>query len=94
MDETIEMLSEPTAPTAGQKSSISPEWQVKNLRRGELIDRKCHGSGLTKEEETELADLQTGFSAYLRTLYPRPKLDWETLERLEARLRASESHQS
>jgi hypothetical protein len=83
-----------TAPTraavVSEEVTLSPEWQQKNLRRVELA-RKKNREGLDAQEAAEFEVLQTTFFAHLATKFPRPPVDSDRLDKLEARLQ-SDSH--
>jgi hypothetical protein len=67
---------------------VTGEWDKKNRRRIELAKKKNRG-GLTAEEMAEFEVLQKGFFDHLEANYPRPTLDPDRLEQIEARLRST-----
>jgi hypothetical protein len=70
-------------------AGVSEEWDRKNSRRIQLINKK-YRDGLTPEERAELETLQRTFSEYLATVLPQPSLDAKRLDEIEARLRAAD----
>lgn len=62
------------------------DWDQKNARRLELIDKK-HRQGLDPAEQAEFQHLQEECFAELEARSPRPALE-PVLDRLEARLNA------
>jgi len=64
-------------------------WQEKNARRIELAEKK-NRDGLKGAELAEFDRLQTEYFDYLDAKYPRTPVDLDRLDRLEARLKASE----
>ena len=68
--------------------AVSEEWDRKNSRRIALAKKKNRG-GLTAEERAEFEALQKGFLDHLEAKQPRPTLDVDRLEQIEARLRST-----
>jgi hypothetical protein len=48
------------------------EFEAKNKRRHELIDKEFDGGGLTEEEKEELARLEKETDQYLDAVFPLP----------------------
>jgi hypothetical protein len=81
----------PKPDQATAKPRISKEWQRKNARRLDLIDREFDG-GLTPEEKAELEELQETVFAYFDTVFPRSWiLDDDRLDKLEERYKNAEN---
>jgi hypothetical protein len=76
--------------TRAEDMAVSEEWDQKNSRRIELAKKKNRGE-LTAEERAEFEALQKGFFDYLEAKHPRPTLDLDRLEQIEARLRSTSS---
>ena len=53
-------------------AGISEEWDRKNARRLDLIERELDDR-LTLEEKAELEELQHSFFAYIETIFPRQR---------------------
>lgn len=86
----IELLVQQVVDYAtGPANATSPdEWDQKNIRRIELAKKK-NRAGLTAAEMAEFQVLQKDFFDYLEAKHPRPPLDLDRLERIEARLRST-----
>ena len=67
----------------------SEAWDELNRRRGELIHKK-NRQGLDDAEWVEFERLQAVVLEATETAFPRPPIDYETLERLERRLGAKQ----
>jgi hypothetical protein len=71
-DETTNGISQPPAkPSKAAPLFSKNEFEAKNKRRLALIDKEF-GSGLTKEEEQEMAQLETETNQYMDAVYPLP----------------------
>jgi adenylate kinase family enzyme len=70
---------------------LDHSWQEKNSRRIELAEKK-NRVGLDVAELAEFDRLQTEYFDYLDAKHPRTPVDLDILDRLEARLKASEGN--
>ena len=66
-----------------EKIETASGWLDRNRRRGELIDKKFHGGGLTTEEDKELDQLQAALEQQLAPL-DQKRLEW--LQKMEERV--------
>jgi hypothetical protein len=83
-DATIHVPNQPAL-----DAGISEEWDRKNARRLDLVERESHAQ-LTPEEKAELEELQETFFAYIETIFPRSRiLDDDRLEKLEKKYKDS-----
>jgi hypothetical protein len=72
-DETTKGVHQaPAAPPKGEPPMSKKEFEAKNTRRLELIDKEFDGGELTNEEERELAQLDEETDRYIDALYPLP----------------------
>ncbi|MBY0232074.1 MAG: hypothetical protein K2W96_22550 [Gemmataceae bacterium] len=71
----------------------TPEWDVKNRRRYDLIV-KLETVGLTPEEQREYDDLDRRTGEAMLKALPAPTLHTEELDRIEARLAAQEKEKA
>lgn len=65
----------------------TPEWDAMNERRAELIRKDLH-EGLTADERQEYERLQRMSLAAVAAAFPRPKPNFEELNRLRKELRS------
>lgn len=69
----------------------SAEWAVLNRERGDLINKKYGGAGLSPEEQSRLDELQVIADKHLE---PFDRIRNEALERLERIVKNVESNKS
>jgi hypothetical protein len=80
-DETTNGVPVPSMPALKSGPPFTKaEFEVKNARRHELIDKKYNGGGLTDEEGQELERLQKETGEYIDAIFPLP---FEMIEKLK-----------
>ena len=87
-DKLLGMVSGPPVQDGHDFPEVgTPEWDVMNRRRIELIKRKAYGK-LTQAEKEELEHLQRGSLEAVNRAHPGPTPDIEGLKRLREELAA------
>jgi hypothetical protein len=80
-DQAINGIHQPPGlPSNGEPPMSKQEFEAKNKRRLELIEKDLHRGGLSKEEEDELTHLEEVTDYYIDTIFPLPFAQLEEIK--------------